>query len=178
MPLNRNSLTANHPWLTGSEFLLKDESLLPNNVEIPDLDDNEPELKRAVSMNVTIDAAPPLKDMTRFSSWKRIKRIMSCIYRLLRRCRTLHGEWIGYEVVPKLLLLEMNAGERFAVFLIQRGMYGKELRALSEGNTVPSTSSLQSLMSSGRYRTGVEARSFASKKFFDNVQNALSTSFL
>jgi len=30
----------------------------------------------------------------------------------------------------------------------------------------------------GVYRTGVEARYFASKKFFDNVRNALSTSFL
>ena len=29
----------------------------------------------------------------------------------------------------------------------------------------------------GEYRTGVEARSFAGKKFFDYVQNALSTSF-
>ena len=141
-----NSLTANHPWLTGPEFLLKDESLWPNNIEIPGLDDNDPELKRAVTMNVTIDGAPPLIDMTKFSSWKRIKRIMSWIYRFLRRCRTKHGEWIGYEVVPKLLLLEVNAGERFAVFLIQREVYGKELRALSEGNAVPSTSSLQRLM--------------------------------
>ena len=87
-----NSLTANHPWLTGPEFLLKDESLWPNNVKIPGLDDNDPELKRAVTMNVTIDGAPPLIDMTRFSSWKRIKRIMSWIYRFLRRCRTKHRE--------------------------------------------------------------------------------------
>ena len=32
--------------------------------------------------------------------------------------------------------------------------------------------------SQGAYITGVEARSFAGKKFFDYVQNALSTSFL
>ena len=33
------------------------------------------------------------------------------------------------------------------------------------------------LLYQGGYRTGVEARFLASNKFFDNVQNALSTIF-
>ena len=139
-------------WLSGPAFLQRDEdSWFQHDVE--QLDNNDPEIKRKPLL-VALSAISKRSskfDVSRFSSWMRLKRVAGWFLRLVQLFKDklflqLLQNWKKTNASPQsLTVAEIHTAELFIIRDVQGVVFENEIRSLKAGEELHPRSQLASL---------------------------------
>ena len=128
-------------WFKGAGFLLKEEERWPKSI-IPELNENDDALRnRTVMVALGMIVEVNRIDMSRFSTWLRLKRVVAWIIRFLSNCRISEED----REAKCLTVEEINDAEHLIIKDVQATDFGDELSLLSKGQQVPKSSKLAPL---------------------------------
>ena len=126
-------------WFEGPEFLLEDEENWPNT-DVKQLATDDPEVKRkAVLVGMGIEKSKEI-DITRFSTWMRLRRVMAWVMRFLRNCRRCKKKIVGC-----LSLEEISVAESQIMKIVQSEEFDEEIRIVDGNGVLPMSSKLIAL---------------------------------
>ncbi|XP_063822917.1 uncharacterized protein LOC135072810 [Ostrinia nubilalis] len=119
-------------WFTGPSFLYGDETTWPRRdfTALCDSDLERINLIKQESNNL------PILDVSRFSSWLRLVRVMATVLRFINKCR---------KVVSSSLLSDMDLAERFLIKQAQLDSFASEISAIKKGKRIENNSRLLTL---------------------------------
>ena len=87
--LRLDAMLKDNGWLKGPEFLGKDESTWPTSIEVPPLNDDNPEIRKETMIYATAVSKMTLENLLqRYSSWWRLKRAISWLSRYKHLLKT------------------------------------------------------------------------------------------
>ena len=109
--------------------MLEDEENWPNT-DVKQLAPDDPEVKRkAVLVGIEIEKSKEI-DITRFSTWMRLRRVMTWVMRFLRNRRRCKEKTVGC-----LSLEEISVAESQIMKIVQSEEFNEEIRIV-DGNGV------------------------------------------
>ena len=149
----------NQRWKYGPEFLMHNSCEWPPQPEfLPDLDENNAEVKRQTSAFSSSAKISHFLDslIERFSSWDKLRRVVARIL----RCKQIFKKFIFPNFIPPsgyLSVQEVEGAEVFIIEFLQKKHFAAEMENLSAGKVLKKTSPLRNLdpfMEDGVVRVG------------------------
>ena len=127
-------------WLRGPGFLALRPGQWPTLQKLPPLNADDPEIKRPLvasfaSLETSKEHAIE-KLVASYSNWTRLLRVMACFTLAADVCRK------KTPPTKELQVGHMQQAEEALMIHVQAQYYGDELRALSRGDRLPSSSPL------------------------------------
>ncbi len=136
--LEISKLTTEHRWFRGPEFLCTGEWPVQERVE--ELQPNDVEMKRDISVMTSTVVTEPLLRVSDFSKLSRVLRVTAWC---LRFCHNVKEK--KQRVVGNLTVSELNQALTHLVKEAQSEYFAKELVAIRSGSDLPRGSSLKAL---------------------------------
>ena len=129
-------------WFPGPKFLLDDENNWPSAV-ITDLDPEDPAIRRrAVFVAMAVIDEVGKIDLTKFSNWARVRRVVAWVIRFAENCRNVKS---NRSLDECLTVGEIEVAERFIIKDVQHEAFDAEMKAIRNGDPVSAKSKLSSL---------------------------------
>ena len=126
-------------WLNGPDYLLMQQSCWPSTQPIPDLSNEDVELK--VSTTSLIKPETSLVEQFKvYSSWQKLLDVVSWILRFISNARSKENKLHGYLTVP-----ELKASMKAIIKLSQAESFSQELQQLKTKGQVSTSSQLLQL---------------------------------
>ena len=130
-----------HRWLHGPEFLQSSPERWPSMLTFRAVSEDDPEVKKAVVFTIqdTVPGNPVNKLISGISNWTRLIRILACFTLIPEVHRT---------KVPFAGSLEaehLQRAEEILIRHIQNQCYPEEIKAITRGRSIPSSSPLARL---------------------------------
>ena len=123
-------LKKNDRWLKGPGFLWQEESEWPAMIEVPQLTDDDPEVRKEIQVYTTVSEVNPLDKLIQYySSWWKLKRLVAW---LLRYRRWLRGRF--KEPNKCLSVEEIKNAEREILRRVQEQSFPEVMKILKSQN--------------------------------------------
>ncbi|XP_071491771.1 uncharacterized protein [Diadema antillarum] len=125
--LRASELLSNQRWITGPDFLKKEEKFWPAPPKVLELARDDSEVKKEIFVFATSLRGTMQDLLGRYSSWNKLKRVVTWLLRykrwLLAKAK---GEQIG-ELRSSLSAKELMQSEEEVIKIVQRGAFGDNL---------------------------------------------------
>ena len=128
-------------WFEGPRFLQEDEENWPK-LTVGYLDPKDVAIKGKVMLIALGIIETERIDLSRFSNWLRLRRVVAWIIRFAKNCRIPKDE---RDLSESLEMMEIEAAEQFVIRDVQRSEFSEEIRLIHTGKALPTSSSLASL---------------------------------
>ena len=143
--LKLEELTKNGRWLNGSAFLRKVETNLPAMINVPELRDSDPEVRKESKIYVTSASQDPLDMLVRhFSSWWEVKTAFAwpMRYKQFLQSKVLEQKQGGMDTSTNsrsirrvlkgsLIVEELQGAEKEVIRHVQKSAFPGKFKALS-----------------------------------------------
>ncbi|XP_055955970.1 uncharacterized protein LOC126816200 [Patella vulgata] len=136
--LKMKSFIQNDRWLTGPDFLYRDELFWPDKVNIPEMMDTDPEIRKEAQVYATVNVPDRTlfdKLFEYFSSWWKLKRAVAYLIRLKTILRDKVSERLNgskpRQLLKYLSVQEISYAESQIIKFVQKGDFPKTYKALS-----------------------------------------------
>ena len=136
----------NDRWIAGPPFLWKEKSYWPKMIDVPEMKDDDPELRKEVQVYVTTNDEHPLDKLIEFhSSWWKLKKCVAWLMKykswLLKRPNGLRKH---------LTVNDLKNSERVIVGYIQRSSFPAVLKVLGDPLSTASKARKKALKNEGQ----------------------------
>ncbi|XP_043226749.1 uncharacterized protein LOC122383931 [Amphibalanus amphitrite] len=138
-------LADNPLWLSGPDFLRRDEEGWPEQLHVQKLAEEDVEVKVGAFATVTVrDPKAALPTPSKFSSWTKYKRTVAWILRFLRNSK-LKGEQKRQRNLGPLTVSELHDAEKTILQMVHAEAYRTELHQLQAGQQLNKKSGIADL---------------------------------
>ena len=133
-------------WIAGPPFLWKEKSYWLKMIDVPEMKDDDPELRKEVQVYVTINDKHPVDKLIEYhSSWWKLKKCVAWFMKykswLLKRPNGLR---------KPLIVSELKNAERAVLAYVQRSSFPAVLKVLKDSLSTTSKARKKALKGEGQ----------------------------
>ena len=143
--MSAEQLISDEKWLRGPDFLGKPENEWPSPKTLPILTDEDQEVKKVLSANVTQTKDNPIENLIlKTSKWSKLVRVVGWVLRFVENCRVKTRSRAPSQNPGMCVLLveQLERAERVLVRQAQQGFFEEMQNLATENGKVKKTSVL------------------------------------
>lgn len=124
-------------WWNGPTWIIKPEAYWPDSNAIHEDYSHNLEARRKKVETLYIATAEPIMKAENYSSYFKLLRVTSWVFRFVRNCKTQH------KIVGELNASEINESRIYWIKTVQKESFPLEYKALSESKLLPNKSKIE-----------------------------------